>query len=80
MTYSVFFRGDIMRFPFKSRRSVTSSNAETFILPFGRNPACISLASMSREGRRKHMAVQRCTKAAVGPPCLHKLFTRPKKE
>lgn len=61
------------------RGSTTSCNAETFILPFGRNPAYISLASMSREGRRKHMAVQRCTKAAVGPPCLHKLFARPKK-
>lgn len=62
-----------------NRRSITNSNAETFILPFGRNPACISRASMSREGKRKHMAVQRCTKAAVGPPCLHKLFARPEK-
>lgn len=32
---------------------------------------------MRSEGRRKHMAVQRCTKAAVGPPCRHKLFAKP---
>lgn len=36
-------------------------------------------ASINNDGNKKHIAVQRCTNAAVGPPCFHKLPANPYK-